>query len=218
MYSQQSVNAAEIGFFLLEGDSQDNTQDVLNEYANRNKNIHLIQKGATYNAVSSTEDPNRIASLSRLGSTVIDAAKDQCEYVLFVESDLILPPNLLVYCFDAMLNHNLENPGIISPIPLLENQNVFYDTWGFRNLDGSRWNSHPPYHPVLAQHDRFIPMSSIGSCALIKGEALRQGANFYEGAFVEMCRRVRELGYNIYADKAQSIRHPASNLVHGRWV
>jgi GT2 family glycosyltransferase len=213
--SQTNLNQNEIGFFLLEGDSKDNTADTLKIYASERNNVKIFHQSATYGMVTSTDDPNRIASVSRLGTRLINEAKEHCQYVMFVESDLIMPDNLI-----STLLSDIEQlkAGIVAPIAMLYAQNIFYDTWAFRNLDDSRWQGHHPFSHVIDQYERFIPMKSVGSCAIIDGEALRKGANFNEGAFVELCNNVRSLGYEIYADKLLRIWHPSSSLVNGRWV
>ena len=61
-------------------------------------------------------------------------------------------------------------------------------------------------------------MSSVGSCGLIKSDLIRKGYSFNDGAFVELCRQVKENGYKIILDKKLNIYHPSNVLINGRWV
>jgi len=216
LYGQKGINLAETGFFLLEGDSRDNTMPRLLEYADRNRNIFLLQQNAEYGAVASTEDGARIRSLSKLGHTVIELARENCEYILFVESDLIIRDNLVSTLLQGI--EDFPTCGMIAPIVLSHNTQTFYDTWAFCNIDETRWSASPPYSDALQKFGRYVPMNSIGSCALIRTEAVKAGANFYEGAFVEFSKKIREVGYSVCVDKECIIEHPSTHFVNGRMV
>lgn len=212
-------NAPEdIAVFVLEGDSKDNTYETLLEYQKIHDNIFVIKDNVTFDVpVASTLNSNRFEQLSRLGNILFNASKWFCDYIVWIESDLLIPNNLL-HSLLADIQF-LENTGIVAPITMLKTQNQFYDTWGFINMDGSTWDNGPPFSKVLDTDKRFIQMLSVGSCMIIDAKVLRDGASVgTNGCFRELCRQTCERAYNIYIDKQLTVWHPSSEIVVNRWI
>lgn len=215
--AHQENGPDEVGVFVLEGDSKDDTYNTLIKYQAVDPNIFVIKDNITCAIpVESTLNPNRLLQLARISNIVLESAKWFCDYIVWLESDLLIPTNL----FQVLLQdiQFLEKAAIVAPITMLKTQNQFYDTWGFINTDGSTWDNGQPFSKVLATDKRFIQMQSIGSCAIIDTAVLRSGASFGQNCFRELCRQTRERGYNIYIDKQLIVHHPSSELLVNRWI
>jgi hypothetical protein len=130
------------------------------------------------------------------------------DFTLFIEADLSFPYDLI----DELTSADLD---ITAPIVSLGAS--FYDSWGFRRLDGTRINSF-----VDAAYDtKPIELSSVGSCVLFRTEIFSSGVRFrgpYEtGLLVGVCNDARELGYKVWALPSVAIVHPTSSWRDQMW-
>lgn len=211
----QTIGFENLDIYCLEGHSHDNTYSRLLEYNNQLDNVHVYKDDGPSVEVCSNERPERFAALSRIGNLALSNIDLTQPYthVLWVESDLIVEPNVIQELVTQSLEHYLEET-IIAPITKIQtgNKTLFYDTWGFRDLNGKRWTNY--HYPTSGQH----MMSSIGSCALIDITLIRKNLNFGEGCFVELCRRASNMGATIIADCDISVYHPSNRLIRGRWI
>lgn len=203
---------------VSEGDSKDNTLEVLQHEQKCRTNLKLIQMGGSNLAVQSTGSSERIKELSRLANTVLEEIQD-ADYVLWSESDLIWPNEHLIL---SLLNsfNEVDKLGIVAPLILLENDwRIFYDTYIFRSLNDELWQNRHPWIYDFYEYDKYIPMNSVGSCTLIKGWLIRDGARFGDTGFVDLCQYVRNLGLKVMANKSIIIYHPNKNgYIEGRRV
>ena len=218
--AQKTFNQYKINKILIsEGNSKDNTWKVLLKEGKVRPNLHLIKKETSNLPVQSTGVAGRVKELSSVANEVIEQLVD-CDYIVWQESDLII---LNEYLLLTMLDDfdKIENLGMVAPIVFSEvNHHVFYDTFIFRTLEDVRWTNGPPWSPAYNKYERYIPMNSIGSMAMIKSEIVKDGGRFgpVEG-FVDLCRKCREMGLKVYADKAIHIYHPFKHgTIEGRAV
>jgi glycosyltransferase involved in cell wall biosynthesis len=213
---KQSCGFKGLNILALEGNSTDNTYAKLQEYASIYPNINVMQEQNTFHTVVSNEDPRRITGLSKVADTLLDTVSkiEGLDYILWLESDLIIDMSLIKDLLFA--TRYTQDDCIIAPMVFIEKRGAFYDTWGFRELDDQRWDSGHRERVALA--NPLKEMSSVGSCALISANLIKCGARFGDGAFVELCRRSRELGGKVYVDVNTKIHHPGTKLLNGRWV
>jgi hypothetical protein len=194
--------------------SEDDTYDQVIEHEDdHNLTVLYDEEPSEIHSIVST---TRFKKLSRLGNMVLDAAKDDCDAILWIESDIIIDNPYLIseLCGGYIINKDV---GAISPMVWLGQ--LFYDTLAFRDLSGKCWSAYYPYCSNYLQHKEFIPASSVGSCSLIQGRLIRNGLNFGDGCFMELCRKIRNYGCQILVMKNSSVRHPNSKLLDGtRWI
>jgi hypothetical protein len=196
--------------YFLEGDSLDNTNEVLQSLSKKYNNIKLFNKEATFNSVASTTNKNRIKSMSNLGSYLINQVEE--DLIFWVESDLIIKPDIIQRLYDRMVKIPENISAVVSAPCYYGKDGQFYDTWAYRNLDGSNWR------PDTNMRDSgMVKMQSVGSCALIR-RAKNLAVNFGDGAFVELCDRVNEAGGVVFADCNQYVEHPRNEFISGRWI
>ncbi len=217
VFSQTLFKDKSFCVYALEGNSADDTYEVLLHYAAKHDNITVIKDDGSTTPVESTGAAERFKSLTRIGNIVLDAARAECDHVFYIESDFIVGSD----CFAKLeYSRNLLKAGMVAPFPSLEtNHNMFYDTWGFvSKSDSQHWSNYPPFHADYISKERYIEMLSVGSCALIDGEYLSRGASFGENCFQELSRQVRELGGSVWVDKEVVIYHPSTMFMAKRWV
>ncbi len=214
---KQTYGFKNLTIVAMEGNSDDNTMEKLQGYSELFPNIYIYNQTNEYDVVASVENDARLKGLSQVADILLGKVvqiKD-LDYVLWVESDLIFDISLVKDLVFAA-NHYTERNCIIAPMVYLENRGIFYDTWGFRELDGTRWTEKHRERVALA--NPLKEMASIGSCALIDADLLRCGVRFGQGAFVELCDRARKLGGKVYVDVNTKVQHPGQANLNRRWV
>jgi hypothetical protein len=194
---------------ILEGDSRDGTWDYLAHWASEDSRVTLGRECAGDTA----EIEDRAARWARVGNACFDLIPSELRYshVLWLESDLCFPPELL----RRLLSHDVD---VVAPMIWLGGN--FYDSWGFRDINGRRWSNKPPYHPKYRTM-KLMEMGSVGSCVLFRREILDAGIRFkgtYEnGLLVGMCQDARAKGFKVFADTSTAILHPVDNWEAQMW-
>jgi GT2 family glycosyltransferase len=208
---------------VLENKSKDETESHIRNHQKLNPNITFIKFFENYEEikVASVASEKRYWILSLIGNTVLETAKCfDTEYILWVESDLLMPDPETLHKLISKMDED-KSISILSPIIFINHGKHikrFYDTWGYECSDGSKWINEAPYHRNLQNEDQYLDMNSVGSCALMRREAL-QGVNFGKNCFVELCKNVKKNNGKILLDKNLEIYHPAENgFVNQRWV
>lgn len=195
-----------IRVIAAEGDSTDGTREALFTAAKKydvSVDVRACDhKGPVF---GSTEAPERMAALSKVGNTILDGVRDADEVLVYVESDLIWDAiTIWLLC-----QHAYERTGdfnVFAPMPFA-GQN-FYDVWAFRGLDGQRFAPFSPYHSQLAPK-KLMEVSSVGSCLVMRTDVVRSGARMKTGALVEFCAEVRKRGFRIAVVPELRVKHPA---------
>lgn len=222
--SFNKINESELNpqIVVLENKSKDKTEEHLRFHQKLNPNITFIKFFENYEEIkiASEGSERRYWILSLIGNVVLEVGK--CfgsEYILWVESDLLMPDPETIYKLISKMDED-KSISILSPIIFikLNESKVFYDTWGYESLDGSKWTNEPPYNQNLQKESRYLEMNSIGSCALMRSEAL-QGVNFGNNCFVELCKQIKNKNGKILLDKDLEIYHPSQyGFVEKRWI
>ena len=140
------------------------------------------------------------------------ALEANSDFILFLESDLCFPFDLL----DQLVPLNLD---IVAPLIYLGIN--FYDSWGFRDLEGNKIYQFLP-QSGKGFFDGPIELSSVGSCVLFKSEIFKNGIRFrspYEtGLLAGVCIDARKLGYRVWVDPTTCISHPTSSWRRQIWT
>lgn len=177
-------------------------------FARRCDRVRLVDEAQSEGNTFSFE--RKAAQWACIANQALAAALEEpASHVLYIEADLCFP-------FDLVDELVARDRDVIAPLVFLGGG--FYDSWGFRDTAGRRVTGLGQVDATAAP----VEMSSVGSCALLRTEILRQGARFpptYEsGLFVGLCAQARALGYRIWADPGVSIVHPTSSWRSQTWV
>jgi hypothetical protein len=173
--------------------------------------IRLIPESLSEGIIQTLEE--KTLQWATIGNQGIEKALEaESDYILWVEADLCFPYDLL----DQLVSLNLD---IISPLVYLGIN--FYDSWGFRDLDGNKIYEFPP-KPGKGFFDGPVELSSVGSCVLFRSEIFKKGVRFrgpYEtGLLSGVCADARKLGFQVWADPSTCIIHPTSSWRSQVWV
>ena len=198
---------------ILEGDSDDGTWDYLERWASECDNV-VIGREDVGEPVAGEGIDGRAVRWARAGNACLELidAVPQYSHVLWMESDLCFPLDLL----ERLLSLEVD---IVAPMIWIGGH--FYDTWGFRDLQGNKWSHYPPYHPDY-RSDSLMEVGSVGSCVLFRREVLDAGVRFrgpYQtGLLVGVCNDARAKGFRVFADTSTSILHPVSLWADQMWT
>lgn len=125
-------------------------------------------------------------------------------HIAAVEADLTYPYDV----FELLL---ARKKAIIAPMVYLGN--TFYDSWGFRSLDGEKIREIRPVSPEPGQP--AIELHSVGSFVLFDIAIFQAGIRYRgddceHGLLVGVCEDARLKGFSTFVDPAVSILHPVS--------
>lgn len=186
--------------YCLEGDSSDESWSFLQAWAEQDPRITIAQLSVG-RAANNQELARNWARAANACLDLVPGSADHT-HLLWLESDLCFPAEMLT----RLLRHNCD---VVAPIIYLGG--YFYDTWGFRGIDGRPWQNRPPYHPDYRAH-QLLPMQSVGSCVLFSRKlidlGIRMKADMENGLLVGMCLDARAAGMQVWADTSTAILHP----------
>lgn len=194
LLSKQSSLAA-LRWVWVVGDSTDGTEDVLRQRAAQSGlDVTVIRHDTNLVGEVYGPSPNPQARMLR-GCATFNAALDAVNagdtYAMLHESDLHSPIDLV----DQFVGSGLC-PVAGWPILPIEVPPLFYDTWGYRGLDGERFSNYPPYHRDYRNDKPFI-VGSVGSCFMMSAADVRSGVRCSLMGVVEICEQLRGLGRSI---------------------
>lgn len=184
-----------------EGDSTDDTRARL-LLAAADLRAAVVDVTHGQRVFGSTEEPERLAALSRIGNRVLDCIGDRVDVVFWVESDLLWDAETAV----ALIQRTHGTHTMTAPLVFAGD--AFYDLWGFRGLDGARFGPWPPYHPDVATRTAPVEVSSVGSCFALQGPFARLCRIHDDYGWVGLCASVRAAGGRIWVDPTLRIDHP----------
>lgn len=174
---------------IAEGDSTDNTYDLLDARLHENDTLLKVDHGGP--EFASVDNPQRWAQIAYVCNEVLRYLDmNESEKLIYVESDLAWPVDTMHY-----LINDLDRVGAVAAMSVQPSTGRFYDTWGHVGMDGVPFSPHPPFHPSL-EHVRsghLAPIQSAGSCIAVRGEIVNQGVEFSnEDCIRGFCRTIRD--------------------------
>lgn len=199
-------------FYLVEGDSKDNTFEVLKEKTAGNSRIKVLKCDSGMPDHGSKVHPERFAAVSRPGNYAVDEIvhDDWADVAMLIESDLLYAPDLI----ERLSSHLPDEDAVIAPmiwISYPDGKLRFYDIWGFRFEENDLF---PPETPQWFE-ERFggnvTEIWSAGSVVMFPFRALAEGARYsevYPEAIMGFTRQAAALGCRIYCDPATHVTHP----------
>jgi hypothetical protein len=217
----------------VEGDSTDSTRrQLISESAERGLDLTLHTCNHGGPIYGSTEQPERMVALSKVGNAILDAVDKHDDVLVYVESDLLWDGETIRQLIDRLLDwstHDIDEtwgaenqppegdpafdtfiagrwvPKLKADVwaPVVMAGDMFYDCFVFRDLDGNRI-----YHPF--PYTQPTELGSAGSCLIMPASIARDTCiRMSTGALVEWCEKARGVGYRIAVDPSCVIRHPA---------
>jgi len=187
----------QIDFFLVEGDSKNNTFDMLRAKAGDDKRFKVIKNDTGLPQMGSTVHETRFKCLTRTANpTIADIAELDYDYFWYIDSDLLYSPGIV----NALMSAKRD---VIAPIIMAGE--AFYDIWAYRNMDGKSVGPHT--HWIVDSQP--IRLSSVGGCVMIKHEFIRRGARMTETeSIVGLCEESSRLGAEVWMDTTSVVFHP----------
>lgn len=191
-----------------EGDSADDTRQRLRAEAARCRLSVAFPEcstGAPY--FGSVEDPARMQALSVVGNAIFAAVLPEDDVLVYVENDIAWTPHDIGSLIDAAVSR-MDHLDVIAPLVMAGE--AFYDVWGFRGLDGSRFAPFHPYHGSFGARlaeGQPLEVSSVGSCLVMRGEVARSSRIRSGGALVDWCADARAQGFRIGVWPSFRVQH-----------
>lgn len=182
----------------VEGDSVDNTRQALRiaaDYHGVDLDLRTCNHGGR--DFGSTEEPDRMVALSKVGNAIFDGVREDDGVLVYVESDLRWDPETIAEMIAQAWN---REGGFDVFAPLVMAGPSFYDIWGFRGLDGRRFSPHYPFFPGLFPdevRDSAFEVGSVGSCLVMRTEVARACRIRNDYCLVGWCEDARSQGYRI---------------------
>ena len=148
----------------------------------------------------------RSIAWARAGNLALEGSlSTPSEFTLWVESDLTFPCDLIELLMEP-------NQDVVAPIIMLGQ--LFYDSWGFRDLSGQRISTLAQLLALPQGPGPLTELLSVGSCLLFRSSLLAQGVRFpsgYEnGLLVGFCLAARSRGARVFCRHDVAIVHPTS--------
>ncbi len=176
----------------VEGDSKDRTREVLAEGASKlGLDLELLTHNHGHPPFGSVETVERMTALTDILNMGLDAARPDDDIWIWVECDLVWSPRQML----GLVRAATQLAAICAP--MVWAGDAFYDVWGFRGLDGTRFSSLAPYHTDYSPQ-RLTELSSAGSCLVMPAHIAREVRAKDPEALVAWCRSARSHGYKIY--------------------
>lgn len=150
-------------------------------------------------------DERSIAWARTANLALEDSLSTPSEFTLWVESDLTFPCDLIELLMEP-------NQDVVAPIIMLGQ--LFYDSWGFRDLSGRRISTLAILQSLPKGPGPLTELLSVGSCLLFRSSLLTQGvrlpSGYENGLLVGFCLAARSRGARVFCRHDVAIVHPTS--------
>lgn len=154
----------------------------------------------------STEEPERIEALSGVLAAGMGGVEKSDDVVVYVESDLVWKPHDVGSLIDIAFERRAKLDVVA---PLVFAGDAFYDIWGFRGTDGSRFGPFAPYHPCLESGEPLVEIGSAGSCLVMRADVARTvDSSKNREALVGWCGLARKKKFRIGVAVDFRVDHP----------
>lgn len=183
---------------VAEGDSTDDTWKML-ESSLEDDDL-LLKKEHGGPKFGSVDHMDRWWRIALVCNAVMDAIPHDGRPVIYVESDLIWTPDVMI-----SLLADLATVSAVAPMSMRDGR--FYDIWGHRGLDGARFSPHPPYHRDLEGAEGLVPIGSAGSCVVMRGDVAARVRFGENDCIVGLGRDLQQNG-GLYLDPRVAVHHP----------
>lgn len=197
---ENTIGYALVRAIAVEGDSADRTRDEL-MHGSLAYNLDIDLRTCSHGGpvYGSTENPERLVALSRVGNAILEDVRQDDDYLLYVESDLIWSPKVIASLLSLVIRGECD-----IACPLVMAGDKFYDIFLYRR-NGVRFSPFHPYHPDLNGMPLLI--DSAGSCLMMHAKVART-CRMTDNALLDFCQDARSKGYSIKVDPSVRVEHP----------
>lgn len=190
----------------VEGDSVDGTYPLLKlwetDFPQFDK-VTIIKKDLGVPKYPSSVHPERFYALATTYNTGLNAAveDDWTDFVFLIPSDLRFSPDVisrLVAC----------NKPHIAPMYWIRigPSTIFYDTWGFRDMDGSNWSNFG--RSRWERPEAPFEMAMAGGPVMLRRDVLNAGCRYtIEEVDNGLCKMIRGAGFSVWCDPTTDVYH-----------
>lgn len=187
---------------LLEGDSTDNTFNLLSEKVFHGEKI--VEKREHHGPLfGSVDDAIRWRNSSYVWNGVMEHVRATDDEFIYVESDLIWDADTMLRLLQLLESH--EEIDAVAPM-CFHVSGFMYDTYGHRK-DGIRFSPTPPYHPGV--NGDLTEIDSAGSCLVMRGLVARNARfNPPELGIVGFGQDIRGRGFKLWLAPFLKVLHP----------
>lgn len=194
----------QVRVIAVEGDSTDRTREALLGCAlTCGLDLDLRTCNHGHPPFGSTESPIRLAALSEVGNTILNAVRSTDDVLLYVESDLLWDSHTVGTLIDMAMRRD-EDFDIFAP--MIFAGPLFYDVFAYRK-NGERFIPFHPYH--IALKDGLTEVDSCGSCLAMRAEVASVVRIPDGNALIGWCDEARRQGFHIAVQPQLRVMHPA---------
>lgn len=187
---------------LCEGDSTDDTNSYVNDMPEVDQVLKIDHGGPMYGSVDEPERWKQVAY-------VYNTALDQLSFggpLIIVEADIIWQTDTMLALLDDL------GEGVDAVAPLSVQYRDYAGGWRNYEIWGHRWPNGDCFpqelDQIISDDGALQPISSAGSCMVLKPEVARQCRWGEEDGVVGFCRDIREKGFGLYLDDKLRVEHP----------
>lgn len=185
------------------GDSDDGTGEMLFDAAANSIGARLVEVSHGGQAYGSVVNAQRFKQLAYVGNKILaNVPFEDADAVIWLESDLIWEPSVIA----ELLNH-LQWRACVAPCILDSNGTTWYDTWAYRQ-GGICFVKQRPYHSCMMQGDHMIELDSVGSCVVMRADAIKGVTVPEDDVIVGVCRQIKDMGGRVFLDSSLEVFHP----------
>jgi hypothetical protein len=211
------VDQSRIEFLFLENDSTDGTLDVL---AAAKTDMEEAGWNVTVASISTAADMwqrgdyahNQYANLANVRNQFLEMfLRTDADYLLSVDSDVIVPPDIVARLYRSLLDHELYSGGEVimgAAISNVPNKPLDGETPGnymYRQC-GEGVYFHPATFPTSGTHI----VDLIGAVYLIPCSVIEAGARYAphpQGEDAPFCQAAQKLGYRLLVNMDVKCEH-----------
>lgn len=189
-------------FILVEGDSIDNTPQLLADFAANDERVTVVTHNTGREKFPQDTSPARLAHLAEVFNAGLDAVDtDWSDYVVFMPSDIVFDTRVI----SKLLARNVD---YIAPFYWINEGKIrFYDLWGF-SQGGIGFPPWGKQYYLDKYGDELQEMDTVGGLVMLNAELIANGARYGQtNADHGLCRAAQQLGATIYADPTVHIYH-----------
>jgi len=191
-------------YIWVYGDCNDDTDDFLETgvglAATRGIEVELIRHDTGIPGESKrVVDDSRLRRLSQTANAGLAAVREDDDYLMIHESDLITPADVI----ERFVANANEGRCPIAGWPILKvgGQTLFYDTWAYQDMSGRYFTNYEVAPSAPFQLRKF------GSVAMFPAADARE-IRMTDGAFREICEKLEGRGHSLWCDPTIIVEQP----------
>jgi len=206
--NQKTDKKIYIELCFLEGNSTDNTLDILNKFCTEMKDRHKINY--ILDTLNLNESLSRFQKLAISRNMLIKLGlKNKHHYVLMIDSDIIFDKKLIIKLMESIERNNAD---VVMPLITIEkfrtfDNSYFYDTLASIDENGKNLEHNFPYFFTGKNNNNTnenikkiiykipIEMKSVGTCYLTKADIYN--LNDFQNYSINKCYKEIENGNKI---------------------